>query len=272
MKQIRNIPAHDASMYFDGILVTGKATGVTRVVSVMGRDHVQAYPKKSASCYEGGDLLRRHWYVGIKKQVDEEVFKIITPEQLVDQYNIAKFPLGWMNYPKGAFYLSSPTERSVRKGHRYDRIRASCVYDQALRAQYNKLTAQYDRSGDKRQRRELEKKLEAVHACLRGHTVDRLGHEYFVSQVIGSLGNPEYPSLGEALERLLVDKPDVPSLALSREFALSLCSEFHTNSVGVYFNMKMVGFASKEGIKLFPAFKGLLPHLSRSLGITGELA
>lgn len=272
MKHIRNIPRGDAQMYFEGILVAGKTTGVTRVVGILNADHARMYPDKSKSCYQGGELLRRHWYVGLKKTANDDFFKIITPEQLVEQYNIAKFPLGWMNYPKGAFYLSSPTERSVRKGHRYDRIRVTCVYDQALRAQYNKLTAQYDRSGDVQSRREIEEKLNAVHKCLRDNTVDRLGHEYFVSEVIGSLGCPEYPQLKEALDRLLVPKPDVPAIALSREFALSLCSEFHTNSVGLYFNMKMIGFANRDGIKVFPAFEGLLPHLSRSLGVTGEIA
>jgi len=257
-------------MYFDGVIVLDKETGAPYYLHVVSSDYVRDSPDISDECFEDGSLLARHWYGRVGLAGDPApTYRILTPEKLAENFVLSKFELGWMNYPEGAYYLLSSSERSVRKCHRADRIRAESLYMSVLRSYYDKLLIQHDREDTDRE--SLDKRLRAVHESLRKFEPARKVGGYFVSQVNGTLGNPFYPELGEGLSTILGKKPKVASVALSREFALSLCNEFHTTSCGLYFHRKVVGFVDEQCPKVFKSMSGINPHLRRSFGIEGEL-
>lgn len=263
-------------MYFEGVIAIDKETELPVVLEVRNRDDIYAadyYESSPEAFNEEKELKRSPFYIiaSLLRHERSTAPKLYTPSMVLDNLRIGKFPLGWFNYPSGAMYLSSRSERSVRKGYCPARIKYYNPYVEQLEARYSELALKVERNENEEFDEDMFRQLDNLRNIINMYQPNYLNTHSMLSKVRGSILRPSYPTFEEAHEVLAQPNPEVPSLALSREFCLTITRHFNNGNAALVYHKKTVGAMLDSRLMLFESFDDLLPQLERSTGIQGEL-
>lgn len=249
----------DASMYFNNCLVIRKSDG--KVCRVALDDFTEGH--------EDGETEYPYQYLVCP--VNSTVSNIFDPPDFFNYFELMKCELGWHNVKSTACYITGSNGRTVKKSLVIDSVRSYNPYQEALEAILSNSALEVTRNDvDGAPDFSNIEGLGSVQE-IREKLIGYCSNKHVLSYINGGMLNPDYYSIDDVISNFTGDRPEISSMAMSKEFAASLTKQHYNKEASLFYHTSIVGKINANGVGVYVGYEDVIPQLDRKLGIEVEI-